>query len=69
MAALGHIKVLEEAIGYIAGYGVTLWLFFQDLAQLEKTYRKWRAVTMSAAASVSGSGSCGGWGCDRASNL
>jgi type IV secretion system protein VirD4 len=49
VAALGHIKVLEEAIGYIAGYGVTLWLFFQDLAQLEKTYRKWRSIIANCA--------------------
>lgn len=49
VAALGHIKVLEEAIGYIAGYGVTLWLFFQDLAQLEKTYRKWRSIVANCA--------------------
>ncbi|SDH90677.1 type IV secretory system conjugative DNA transfer family protein [Roseospirillum parvum] len=49
VAALGYIKVLEEAIGYIAGYGVTLWLFFQDLAQLEKTYRKWRSIVANCA--------------------
>ncbi|MBM4073576.1 MAG: hypothetical protein FJ271_32345 [Planctomycetes bacterium] len=44
VAALGHLKVPEEAIGYIAAYGVTLWMFFQDLAQLERTYRKWRSI-------------------------
>lgn len=49
VAALGHLKVLEEAIGYIAGYGVTLWMFFQDLAQLEKTYRKWRSIIANCA--------------------
>lgn len=49
VAALGHIKVLEEAIGYIAGYGVTLWLFFQDLAQLDKTYQKWRSIIANCA--------------------
>lgn len=49
VAALGHLKVLEEAIGYIAGYGVTLWLFFQDMAQLEKTYRKWRSIVANCA--------------------
>lgn len=49
VAALGYIKALEEAIGYIAGYGVTLWLFFQDLAQLEKTYRKWRSIVANCA--------------------
>lgn len=49
VAALGHIRVLEEAIGYIAGYGVTLWLFFQDLGQLEKTYRKWRSIIANCA--------------------
>ena len=49
VAALGHLKVLEETIGYIAGYGVTLWLFFQGMAQLEKTYRKWRSIVANCA--------------------
>lgn len=44
VAALGRMPVLEQVIGYIAGYGATLWLFFQDLDQLEKTYPKWRSI-------------------------
>lgn len=44
IAALGRMPIIEQAIGYIAGYGVTLWLFFQDLDQLQKTYVKWRSI-------------------------
>lgn len=49
IAALGHVKVLEDAIGYLAGYGATLWMFFQDLDQLQKTYKKWRSIIANCA--------------------
>tara|TARA_R110002012_G_scaffold82942_1_gene209144 strand:+ start:6626 stop:8146 length:1521 start_codon:yes stop_codon:yes gene_type:complete len=44
VAALGRMSPIETGIGYLAGYGVSLWLFFQDLDQLQKTYPKWRSV-------------------------
>ncbi|MFN4163105.1 MAG: type IV secretory system conjugative DNA transfer family protein [Ferrovibrio sp.] len=44
IAALGRMGPVETAIGYLAGYGVSLWLFFQDLDQLQKTYPKWRSM-------------------------
>ena len=44
VAALGHMPTIESGIGYLAGYDVTLWLFFQDLDQLQKTYPKWRSI-------------------------
>lgn len=44
IAALGRMAPVETAIGYLAGYGVSLWLFFQDLDQLQKTYPKWRSM-------------------------
>ena len=43
------MPVLEHAIGYLAGYGVQLWLFFQDLDQLQKTYHKWRSMLANCA--------------------
>lgn len=44
VASLGRMKPLEEGVSYLAGYGVSLWFFFQDLGQLEETYRKWRSI-------------------------
>jgi type IV secretion system protein VirD4 len=38
MHVLGHMKALETAAGLIAGYGVRIWSFFQDLAQLKTIY-------------------------------
>lgn len=44
VAALGYMRPVETGIAYLAGYGVSLWLFFQDLDQIEKTYRRWRSI-------------------------
>jgi type IV secretion system protein VirD4 len=44
VAALGRMSPVESGISYLAGYDVTLWLFFQDLDQLQKTYAKWRSI-------------------------
>lgn len=49
VAALGHMGPIESGIGWVAGYGVTLWLFFQDLDQLMKIYPRWRSVIANAA--------------------
>ena len=38
-ANLGYIGPIKEAISLGAGYGITLWLVLQDLAQLRHTYR------------------------------
>lgn len=38
LPALGRMKVIEEGIAYMAGYGVNFWLFAQDLKQLAATY-------------------------------
>lgn len=40
LPALGYMRPIEEGIGYLAGYGVRLWLFVQDLTQLARTYPK-----------------------------
>jgi len=49
VATLGRMAPLETGIGFLAGYGATLWFFFQDLDQLEKTYPKWRSVVANCA--------------------
>lgn len=37
-AALGHMRSIETAAGYMAGYGVKLWAVLQDLTQLKTHY-------------------------------
>ena len=40
MAALGHLKMVEQAYGLMAGFGMQLWGIVQDLSQLERIYGK-----------------------------
>lgn len=49
LPALGHMRPVEDGIGYLAGYGAILWLFVQDLDQLQKTYVKWRSMIANCA--------------------
>jgi type IV secretion system protein VirD4 len=49
LPALGYMRPVEDGIGYLAGYGATLWLFVQDLDQLQQTYRKWRSMIANCA--------------------
>jgi type IV secretion system protein VirD4 len=49
LPALGYMRPIEEGIGYLAGYGAKLWLFVQDLDQLEKTYPKARSMIANCA--------------------
>lgn len=39
-AALGHMRALEQAIAYMAGFGVKLWVVLQDLTQLKGHYQE-----------------------------
>ena len=38
-AALGYLRALEQAVAYMAGYGVKLWAVLQDLTQLRRHYQ------------------------------
>lgn len=38
-AALGNLRSIETAAGYMAGFGVKLWAVLQDLPQLKRHYR------------------------------
>lgn len=38
-AALGHVRAIETAAGYMAGFGVKLWAVLQDISQLRTHYR------------------------------
>ncbi len=49
MHVLGHMKALETAAGLIAGFGVRLWSFFQDLSQLRQIYgNRWETFLGNA---------------------
>lgn len=37
-AQLGHMQPLEDAVSLVAGYGITLWFFVQNLGQLKSNY-------------------------------
>lgn len=39
-AALGHMRALEQAVAYMAGFGVKLWAVLQDLNQLKRHYKE-----------------------------
>lgn len=39
-AALGHLRPVEQAAGFIAGSGVRLWSVLQDLSQLKNHYKE-----------------------------
>ena len=54
-ANLGALKVIENGYGLIAGHGVTLWTFVQNLTQLKNLYpNNWEVfVANSAAVTVS----------------
>jgi type IV secretion system protein VirD4 len=39
-AAVGKLETIEKAAGLMAGYGVKLWPFLQDLGQLKRHYKE-----------------------------
>jgi type IV secretion system protein VirD4 len=43
--SLGWLKIFEEALAFIAGYGMKAYLIIQDIAQLHQIYGKDEAIT------------------------
>jgi type IV secretion system protein VirD4 len=43
--SLGRLQIFEEALAFIAGYGMKAYLIIQDIAQLHKIYGKDEAIT------------------------
>jgi type IV secretion system protein VirD4 len=43
--SLGRLQIFEEALAFIAGYGLKSYLIIQDIAQLHKIYGKDEAIT------------------------
>lgn len=49
--SLGHMSVIEKAVGYAAGFGVKLWAILQDLQQLKTLYpSSWQTFLANAGA-------------------
>jgi type IV secretion system protein VirD4 len=44
--ALGRVSAIEKGIGYLAGYGVSLWLVTQDIHQVADIYKgeRWKSL-------------------------
>ena len=43
--ALGKMTPIEEAVGFLAGYGIHIWMFIQDLSQIKKLYEdRWNTL-------------------------
>ena len=48
-AALGRLEILETAVGLMRGYGLKLWLIFQDLPQLKSVYEgRWESFVSNS---------------------
>lgn len=41
---LGYMRLIEDAVAITRSYGIRLWLFTQDLAQLKEVYPKWESL-------------------------
>jgi type IV secretion system protein VirD4 len=49
LATLGHLPVVENAVGLAAGYGVQLFTVFQDVAQMRDLYKnRWASFISNA---------------------
>lgn len=48
-AALGRLEILETAVGLMRGYGMKMWLIFQDLPQLQSIYgERWSSFVSNS---------------------
>lgn len=49
LATLGHLAIIENAIGLAAGYGIQLWTVWQDIGQLRDIYKhRWPSFFSNA---------------------
>lgn len=51
---LGYMKQIEDAVSLLRGYGLSFWVFIQDLSQLKGTYPKWQTFLANSAKSFYG---------------
>ena len=48
-AALGRLEILETAVGLMRGYGLKLWLIFQDVPQIKSIYAgRWESFVSNS---------------------
>lgn len=46
---LGYMKAIEDAVSLLRGYGLSFWVFIQDLSQLKGIYPKWQTFLANSA--------------------
>lgn len=46
---LGYLRQLEDAVSLMRGYGLSLWVFLQDLSQLKGVYPRWQTFLANSA--------------------
>lgn len=46
---LGYMKSIEDAVSLLRGYGLSFWVFIQDLSQLKGVYPKWQTFLANSA--------------------
>lgn len=46
---LGYMKTIEDAVSLLRGYGLSFWVFLQDLSQLKAAYPKWQSFLANSA--------------------
>lgn len=51
---LGYMKAIEDAVSLLRGYGLSFWVFIQDLSQLKGVYPKWQTFLANSAKSFYG---------------
>jgi type IV secretion system protein VirD4 len=53
LQTLGHVQIVENAVGLAAGYGVQIWSVFQDLGALKELYKsRWPSFIGNAGVRV-----------------
>lgn len=50
--ALKYMSPIEEAVGFLAGYGIHLWMFIQDLSQIKDLYKRWETFISNCSVRV-----------------
>lgn len=48
-AQLGYMKLIEDAVSLMRGYGLAFWVFLQDLSQLKGVYPRWQTFMANSA--------------------
>lgn len=48
-AQLGYLKQIEDSVSLLRGYGLSFWVFIQDLSQLKAVYPRWQTFLANSA--------------------